>query len=109
MVFPVVPHQGGGGGTLVGHAFGGQNAGMPLLGGGRRGRKQRGGVNMSELLKNLTATATGTAKQAGGGRSRRLRRHSGKARHHRTKTYSAGGRRRTSKKTRKHRKTKRHH
>lgn len=118
MVFPMSKMSGG--------ANCAANA-APVSGGGRRRRSQRGGtthtatapaatapaatapalpagLNM-EAMKNLIGSFGSLIKPTtGGGRTRRLKRRLGKARRYSAKSHSAGGgKRRKTRRTRKHR------
>ena len=95
-----------GGSELSPAEFGGPQTGGIMVQGGRRGRsgkrsgskrrgsrKLRGGNNCQmKAGMNPMGMSGGVGVMAppgGGGRTRRLRKHSGKARRHRTKSYSA--------------------
>ena len=66
-----------------------------------RGKKMRGGSVFPTTIP-LSVGGQASFSIAGGQKTRRIRKRTGIARHHRTRSYSAGGKK--GKKTRKHRK-----
>ena len=88
-----------GGGPLM--VMGGGNAPCASMQGGMITSLTQGG-GMGVPVVGPSSGGTGVMVVAGGAYTRRLRKRTGKARAHRTKSYSAGGRKRRGRKTRKH-------
>ena len=102
-----------GGNQLVGSPYGqGGGNSDPMEGMTGPGDNTFGGSDPVSALKSMMGKSMGAeglspiAPLKGGGHTRRLRKRSGRARHHRTKSYSAGGKK--GRKTRR-RHRRRHH
>ena len=108
--------HGGGDLSPADYASVAQSGGLLQVTGGRsrRGRSRRGKSRRGKSRRglrggncNMPAAVGGfnaMAPPSGGGRSRRLRKLTHRVRHHRTKSYSAGGKRKTHRRRRHNRK-----